>query len=182
MIISKKKTKFTFMKRIQTKTTKIISKAFKSTTKAILNLKLHLLSIQNQINIALCDVILKIITSSIYSHIKIQRNLFDRQFFFEQIQYQKSLYAQLNFLHKFKIRYFVVFKKNLKRLKIKILFSIVSWVKFFQIIMIDSKKTIIITHNAIRVQDTSLIIYIDDSEINDEIKASTMTMFIFIES
>ena len=66
------------MKNIQTKTTKIISKFFRNTAKTALNIEFHLLSIQNQMNIVFYDAMLKIIISSIYSHIKIKKNLLNR--------------------------------------------------------------------------------------------------------
>ena len=81
------------MKNIQTKTTKIISKIFRSTTKTALNIELYLLSIQNQINIVFYDAMLKIIISSTYSYIKIQKILSNRQLLFEQIQHQKNFYV-----------------------------------------------------------------------------------------
>ena len=156
----KKNTIFIFMKNIQTKTAKIISKNFRNITKTALNIEFHLLSIQNQMNIVFYDAMLKIIISSIYSYIKIQRILSNRQLLFEQIQHQKNFYVQFNFFHKLKTRYATIFKKNLNRLKIK--------------------KTIKI-HDAIKIQKTSLIIYTNDSDIEKNVKTSTMTIFILID-
>lgn len=177
----RKKTTLTFMKSIQAKATKIISKAFRSTAKTALNVKLHLLSIQNQMNIALYDVMLKIIISSIYFHIKIQKTQSNRQLFSEQTQHQKNLYAQLNPLHKLETRYFAVFKKDLTRLKTKFFYSVVSWIKSSEITLTSIAKEIIKAHDAIRTQSTSLAIYTDENGMKIEINVSTMTVFIFID-
>ncbi len=113
------------MREIQTRAVKIISEAFKSTFEATLNVELHLLSMQNNLNIALYDALLRIIIGSAYVAIKKQRTLSNRQLLLDQTQHQNSLYAQLSFLHKLKIRYAVVFNRNLIKLKLRILFSCV---------------------------------------------------------
>ena len=109
----KKKWTLIQIKKIQIKTVKMITKIFKSIANATLNVEFHLLSIENHLNVIFYDFMLKIITNSIYSHIRIQRKLFDKQLIFDQIQHQNMLYSKLNSLHKLKMKYTVVFNKNI---------------------------------------------------------------------
>ena len=169
------------MKNIQAKAARIISKTFQNTTKTALNIEFYLLFVQNQMNIVFYDVMLRIIINSTYSHIKIQKILSNCQLLFEQTQHQKNFYAQFSFLHKLKTRYIAVFKKNFNRLKIKIFFSIVSWIIFFQIIIAKSAKMTTKTHDTIKIRNTSLVIYTNNSDIEKKMKTSTITIFISIK-
>ena len=178
---AKKNAIFIFMKSIQTRTTKIISKIFYNTAKTALDIEFHLLSIQNQMNIVFYDTMLKIIISSIYSHIRVQKILSNRQLLFEQIQHQKNFYVQFSFFHKLKTRYAAVFKKNFNRLKIKNFFSMISWMISFKIIIVKSAKKTIKIHDAIKIQRTSLVIYTNDSDIEKNVKTLTMTIFISVD-
>ena len=81
----KKNATFIFMKNVQIRATKIIFETFWNTIETILNVELHLLSMQNQMNVVLYDVMLRIIISLTYSFIKIQRIQFNRQLMTSQI-------------------------------------------------------------------------------------------------
>lgn len=169
------------MKNIQIRAARIISGAFKSTAETALDVKLHLLFIVNQMDIALYDAMFRIIISSTYFFIKVQKSLFDRQLFFGQTQHQKSLYAQLSPLHKLEIRYAAVFKKDLRRLEMKIPFSMISWTISFKIFIADSAEEAIKIHDEIRVKNSFLIIYTDGSGMKTKMGVSAVTLFIFIE-
>ena len=167
------------MKNVQTRTIWIIFKIFRNTTSVVLNVELHLLSIQNQMNITLYNVILRIIINSVYSYIKIQRILLNCQFIFEQIQHQK-LYVQFNSLLKLEICYAAMFKRDLNHLELRISFLIAFWKKISQIIITKISKETIAIHETIRIWNVFFIIYIDNNEINEKIKISTMTFIIFV--
>ena len=52
---------------------------------------------------------------------------------------------------------------------------------FFKIIIVESTEKTIKIHDAIKIQKTSLIIYTNDSDIEKNVKTSTMTIFISID-
>lgn len=106
-----------FMRSVQARAAKIIAVAFRTTSGAALNVELYLLPVQNQMDIALYDFLLRIVTSPTYSLIKCQRTLPNRILLPSQSQYQQSLYAQLSPLHKLEIRYSAVYNWDLSRLE-----------------------------------------------------------------
>jgi hypothetical protein len=113
-----------FMKSIQTRAARIIARVFRIIFEIALDVELHLLSIQNHLDIALYDFLLRIRISFTYDLIKSQRTLSDRST--SQIQHQRSLYAQLSSLHKLETRYVVVFHRDLARFERRILFTATS--------------------------------------------------------
>ena len=53
---------------------------------------------------------------------------------------------------------------------------------FFRIIIIESTKKITKIHDVIKIRDISLVIYIDNSDMKNEMKASAVTVFISVEN
>lgn len=82
----KKDATIRFMKGIQARAAKIIVGAFKTASGATLDVELYLLPMQNQIDIALYDSLLCIITSPTYNLIKSQRKLLNRTLLSSQTQ------------------------------------------------------------------------------------------------
>jgi hypothetical protein len=91
------------------------------------------------------------------------------------------LYAQLSLLQKLKIRYAAIFDRNLDRFELRISFLVIFWWKFSIIIIISSTKIAIIIHDQIMQKCSHLIIFTDDIDIDNQIKASAMTI-IFLMS
>jgi hypothetical protein len=100
------------MKNIQIRAVQIISDAFRFIVEIVLNVKLYLLLICQQLNMIIYDALLRLIISSTYSFIKNFRVLFNRSLIFNQTQHQRMLYAQLSSLQKLKIKYAAVFNKD----------------------------------------------------------------------
>jgi hypothetical protein len=136
-----------FIKNIQTRTIQIIAEIFKSIVDAILNIEFYLFSIRQQLNMIIYDALLRLIISSTYLFIKNLRMLFNRFLALNQTQHQRMLYAQLSSLQKLKIKYVVVFNKNLDRFELKIFFFVIFWWKFSIIIIVNSSKIVIIIHD-----------------------------------
>ncbi len=143
----KKNATLCFMKDIQTRTIQIISDVFKSIVDAILNIELYLLFIRQQLNMIIYDALLCLIISSTYSFIKSLRVLLNRILVLNQTQHQRMLYAQLNCLQKLKIKYAAIFNKNLDWFELKILFSMIFWWKSSIIMIVNSTKIAINTHD-----------------------------------
>ena len=108
----KKKKTIKFLTNIQTRAAQIIAEAFKFTSDTALEIEFHLFSIRQQLDVFIYDALLRIIINFIYEHIRSQKKLSDRAWMFEATQHQKTLYAQLNSLHKFEIRYVTIFRKT----------------------------------------------------------------------
>jgi hypothetical protein len=113
------------MKNIQIRATQIIADVFRIIVKMILNIELYLFSIRQQLNMIIYDALLRLIMSSTYSFIKSLKVLFNRILVLNQTQHQRMLYTQLNLLQKLKIKYVVIFNKNLDRFEIKISFFVI---------------------------------------------------------
>jgi hypothetical protein len=143
----KKNVALIFMKSIQTRTIQIISDAFRIIVEATLNVKLYLFSIRQQLNMIIYDALLRLIISSTYLFIKSLRVLINRFLAFNQTQHQRMLYAQLNFLQKLKIKYAAVFNKDLDKFEFRIFFFVILWWKLSIIIIVNSTKVAIITHD-----------------------------------
>jgi hypothetical protein len=178
----KKNVALTFMKNIQIKTIQIISEVFRFIVEIALNVKLYLFSIRQQLNMIIYDVLLRLIISSTYSFIKSLRVLFNRFLALNQTQHQRMLYAQLSSLQKLKIRYTVVFNKDLDKFELKIFFFVILWWKFSIIIIVCSSKIAIITHDQIMKKCNHLIIFTNNIEINNQIEAFAMTIIFLMSS
>jgi ABC-type multidrug transport system permease subunit len=113
------------MRDIQIRTNQIIFDAFKSIVKAILNVKLYLFSIRQQLNMIIYDALLRLIISLAYFFIKNLRVLLNRFFALNQTQHQRMLYAQLSSLQKLKIKYAAIFNKDLDRFDLRVLFLVI---------------------------------------------------------
>jgi hypothetical protein len=94
----KKNVALIFMKNIQTRTTQIISDAFRFIVEIALNVEFYLFSIRQQLNMIIYDALLRLIINSTYSFIKNLRVLFNRFLILNQTQHQRMLYAQLSSL------------------------------------------------------------------------------------
>ncbi len=122
------------------------------------------------------DALLRLIINSTYFFIKNLRMLLNRSFVLNQTQHQRMLYAQLSSLQKLKIRYAAIFDKDLDRFELKISFLVIFWWKFSIIIIINSTEIAIIIHDQIMQKCSHLIIFTDDIDIDNQIKASAMTI------
>ncbi len=171
----KKNVALIFMRNIQIKATQIISEAFRFIVEIALNVELYLLSIRQQLDMIIYDALLRLIINSTYSFIKSLRVLFNRFFVFNQTQHQRMLYAQLSSLQKLKIRYAAIFKKDLDRFELRILFLVILWWKSSIIIIVCFSKIAIITHDQIMKKCSHLVIFTNDIEIDNQIEASAMT-------
>jgi hypothetical protein len=143
----KKNVALIFMRDIQIRVVQIIFEAFRFIVEIILNVKLYLFSIRQQLDMIIYDALLRLIISSTYFFIKSLRVLLNRSLAFNQTQYQRMLYAQLSFLQKLKIRYAAVFNKDLDRFELKISFFVIFWWKLSIIIIVSSTEIAIITHD-----------------------------------
>ena len=99
---------------------------------------------------------------------------------FEAIQHQRILYAQLNSLHKFEIRYVTIFRKNIINFENRILFSAFFWLQSSKIIIVSIVEKVVETHNQIMKNNYSAI-FTNDSDIKNKIKIFAMTIFISIK-
>jgi hypothetical protein len=169
------------MKNIQIRTIQINSEIFKSIVDAILNVELYLFSIRQQLNMIIYDTLLRLIINSIYFFIKSFRVLFNRSFVFNQTQHQRMLYAQLSSLQKLKIKYTAIFNKDLNRFELRILFFVIFWWKFSIIIIVNTAKIAIITHDQIMKKCIYLTIFTNDIDIDNRVEAFAKTM-IFLTS
>jgi hypothetical protein len=122
------------------------------------------------------DALLRLIISSIYSFIKNLRMLSNRIFVLNQTQHQRMLYAQLSFLQKLKINYAAVLNKDFDRFELRILFSVIFWWKSSIIIIVNSSKIAIITHDQIMKKCSHLIIFTNEIDIDNQIDVSAMTI------
>jgi ribonuclease HI len=102
--------------------------------------------------------------------------LFNRFLVLNQTQHQRMLYAQLSSLQKLKTRYVAVFNRDLDRFELRIFFFVISWWKFSIIIIVNSAKITIITHDQIMKKCNHLIIFTNEIDINNQIEASTVTI------
>ena len=123
----KKEKTIKFLANIQTRAAQIIAETFKFISKTALKIEFYLFSIRQQHDVFIYDVLLRIIISFIYEHIRSQKRLSDRAWMFEAIQHQRTLYAQLNSLHKLEIRYVTIFRKNIINFENRISFSTFFW-------------------------------------------------------
>ena len=169
-----------FLTDIQTRATQIIAKAFKFISNTALEIEFYLLSIRQQLDVFIYDVLLRIIISFIYEHIRSQRKLSDRAWMLETIQHQRILYAQLNSLHKLEIRYITIFRKNIINFENRISFSAFFWWQSSKIIIISIVEEIVETHDRI-MKDNYSAIFTNDSDIKNKIKIFAMTIFISIK-
>jgi hypothetical protein len=126
------------------------------------------------------DVLLCLITNSTYLFIKSFKVLFDRILVLNQTQHQRMFYAQLSSLQKLKIKYVAIFNKNLNKFKIKISFSMILWWKSSIIIIVSSIEIAIITHDQIMKACNHLIIFTNNTNINDQIETFAMTIIFSI--
>ncbi len=165
-----------FMKNIQTRTTQIIAEIFKSIVNATLNIEFYLSSIRQKLNMIIFDALLRLIINSTYLFIKNLRVLFNRFFAFNQTQHQRMFYVQLSFLQKLKIWSVAVFNKNLDRFELRVFFFVISWWKLSIIIIVNSAKITIITHDQIMKKCNHLIIFTNDINIDNQVEASAMTI------
>ncbi len=170
----KKNATLIFMKDIQTRTIQIIFDAFKSIVEVILNVEFYLSSIRQQLNMIIYDALLRLIISFAYLFIKNLRVLLNRFFALNQTQHQRMLYAQLSSLQKLKIKYAAVFNKDLDRFKLKISFFVTFWWKLSIIIIVSFSEIAIVTHDQIMKECSHLIIFTNEIDINNQIKASAM--------
>ncbi len=99
---------------------------------------------------------------------------------FNQTQYQRMLYAQLSFLQKLKIKYVAVFNRNLDKFKLSISFLVIFWWKFLIIIIVNSTKIVIVTHDKMLKKCNHLIIFTNEINIDDQIETLTMTMILLM--
>ncbi len=90
-------------------------------------------------------------------------------YFSIKLSIKNSLYAQLSSLHKLKIRYAIVFNKDLIKLKLRVFFSCAFWWIFSVIIIVNNDEIVMIIHDWIVSKEIHLMIYIDESDINDEV-------------
>jgi hypothetical protein len=178
----KKNVALIFMKKIQIRTAQIISDAFRFIVEIVLNVKLYLLSIRQQLNMIIYDALLRLIISSTYSFIKNLRVLFNRFLVLNQTQHQRMLYAQLSSLQKLKIKYAAVFNRNFDRFELRVFFSVISWWKSSIIIIVSSTEIAIITHDQITQKCSHLIIFTNDIDIDNQIETSAMTIFFSMSS
>jgi hypothetical protein len=163
----KKNVALIFMKSIQIWTIQIITKIFKNIVDAILNIELYLFSIRQQLNMIIYDALLRLIINSTYFFIKNLKVLLNWTFALNQTQHQRMLYAQLSSLQKLKIRYAAVFNKNLDKFELKVFFSVILWWKSSIIIIVNSTKIAIITHDQIMQRCNHLIIFTNDINIDN---------------
>lgn len=166
------------MRGVQARGARIIAGAFRSTAGAALNIKLHLLPVQNQLDIALYEAMLGIIISSIHPLIKSQRSFSDRALAADQTQNQRSLYAQLSPLHKLEIRYAAVFNRDLFKLELRMPFLTAPWWQPSEITIAANDEEAMATYDAITATGTHLAIYTDGSGINGKVETSAVTLFI----
>ncbi len=124
------------------------------------------------------DALLRLIISLAYLFIKSLRMLFNRFLVFEQTQHQRMLYVQLSSLQKLKIKYAAIFNKNLNKFELRILFSVIFWWKSLIIIIVNSTKIAIITHDQIRQKCSHLIIFTNDIDIDIDNQIETFAMTI----
>jgi hypothetical protein len=164
------------MKDIQTRAAQIIFDVFRSIVDATLNIELYLFSIRQQLDMIIYDALLCLIINSTYLFIKSSRVLFNRFLASNQTQHQRMFYAQLSSLQKLKIRYAAVFNKNLDKYEFKALFFVTFWWKSSIIIIVNSTKIAIITHDQIMQKCNHLIIFTNDIDIDNQIKAFAMTI------
>jgi hypothetical protein len=170
------------MKSIQTRTVQIISDAFRFIVEIVLNVKLYLFSIRQQLNMIIYDALLRLIISSTYFFIKSLRVLFNRFLVLNQTQHQRMLYAQLSSLQKLKIKYATIFNKDLDKFELKISFFVILWWKFSTIIIVSSTEIAIIIHDQIMQNCNHLIIFTNDIDIDNQIEASAIIIIFSMSS
>jgi hypothetical protein len=100
--------------------------------------------------------------------------LLNRFFALDQTQHQRMFYAQLSSLQKLKIKYVAVFNKDFDRFELKILFFEIVWWKSSIIIIVNSTKIAIVTHDQIMKKCSHLIIFTNDINIDNQIKTFAM--------
>jgi hypothetical protein len=122
------------------------------------------------------DALLRLIISSTFFFIKSLRVLFNRFLVLNQTQHQRMIYAQLSSLQKLKTRYVAVFNRDLDRFELRVFFFVISWWKSSIIIIVNSAKITIITHDQIMKKCTHLIIFTNEIDINNQIEESTVTI------
>ena len=169
-----------FLTDIQTRTAQIIAEAFKFISETALKIEFHLLSIRQQLDVFIYDALLRIIISFIYEHIRSQRKFSDRAWMLETTQHQRTLYAQLNSLHKLEIRYVTIFKKNIINFENRIPFSALFWWQSSKIIIVSIVEKVVKNHDHIMKDDYSAI-FTNDSDIKNKIKIFAITIFISIK-
>ena len=98
----------------------------------------------------------------------------------EAIQHQRTLYAQLNSLHKFEIKYATIFKKNIINFENRISFSAFFWWQLSKIIIVSIVEAVVEIHDQI-MKDNYSAIFTNDSDIKNKIKVFAMTIFISIK-
>ena len=98
----------------------------------------------------------------------------------EATQHQRILYAQLNSLHKFEIRYVTIFRKNIINFENRISFSALLWWQLSKIIIISIVEKVVEIHDRIMKNNYSAI-FTNDSDIKNKIKIFAMTIFISIK-
>jgi hypothetical protein len=170
------------MKSIQIRAIQIISEAFRFIVEIALNVELYLFSIRQQLNMIIYDALLRLIISSTYSFIKSFRVLLNRSLVLNQTQHQRMLYAQLSSLQKLKIRYAAVFNKDLDRFELRIFFFVTLWWKLSIIIIVCFSEIVIIIHDQIMKECNHLVIFTNDTEIDNQIEASAMTIIFSMSS
>lgn len=167
----------TFMKNIQARAAKIIAGTFRSTAGSALDIELHLLPVQKQLDIALYDSMLRIITSPTYQLITSQRALENRELTASPTQHQQKLYAQLSPLHKLEIRYAAVFKRDTPQLERRIPYPTSPWWQPPETTIAANDQESIATHDVVIARKTHLVIYTDGSGIDGKVGASAVTLF-----
>jgi hypothetical protein len=178
----KKNVALIFMKNIQTRAAQIISNVFRFIVEIVLNVKLYLSSIRQQLDMIIYDALLRLIINSTYSFIKNLRMLINRFLVLNQTQHQRMLYAQLSSLQKLKIKYAAMFNKDLDKFELRIFFSVISWWKSSIIIIVNSTKIVIIIHDQIMQKCNHLIIFTNDIDIDNQIDIFAMTIFFLMSN
>ena len=121
----KQKTTFTIIRDLQVKIVRIIVNVFKFIVDLILNIKLFLLFIEQQLNKMIFNFFFHIKISFWYEFIINHHTLSNQNLSSNMTQHQRFFYAQLSFLHKLKWCYVLIFNQNLIFFKRYILFLMI---------------------------------------------------------
>ena len=173
---------FRTMQRIQKRAAIIIVDAFRIIFDVALDIEIYLTSIKIKLDDSLNNVLLRVAISSTYIYIFSSRALLTKRLnsfsFLTRLNKLFKKYVKLNSLQKLKYRYEIVYQNNLKELKHKIVFVVLSWEKRILIIIANISKEVMIFHTQMKDSDRYLHFYIDDSDINERIDASIVRTLI----
>ena len=165
------------IRRIEAREEKIISRAFRRSAGAALDIDLFLRPVNLQLDIFLHDAFLRIVTGLTDKYItQCRRTSSQPSNLGATTKETQQHFTRLSPFHKLEIRFTAIYHHNLKTLERRIPFPTLPWYKPLTVHISASAELAISNHNFLMISGNYLTIYTDGRRINGRIRAFAVTM------